>query len=364
MSIRSQLAAATLTRVSQLAGCSKATASVVLNGAKGNISVGPDLRRKVQDVAEQLGYRPNHASRSLALQRTQTLGIYIPPVPWAGIGAQYEGSMLRGAETTCMEHGYQLLLLNIAGSARPELCVNTLVESRIDGLLLLRVNGNEPWINELTDRTDALVAIDCTWPSDKLDAVMFDTRRAIDLAIEHLMELGHRRIGYVGRCVDHRVAHNEARKTAYFKAMSELGIEPDPRWVFDRGMRSDTSRKPGGRAAADYFLSLGDQAPTAVVAYNDHMAAAMVQRLLERGCRLPEQLSVLTFEDTHLCRYLTPQLTSLKHPLEQMGRLAAERLIARTRHRTQAGDAPDDQQRIQWCTATLKVRASTAIHQD
>jgi LacI family transcriptional regulator len=269
--------------------------------------------------------------------------------------------MLRGAEAACLESDYQLLLLNITGQAKPERCLHTLIERRIDGLLLLRADGDEPWIDELTDRTDAVIAVDCIHAHRKLDSVMFDTDAAMAMAIEHLAKLGHRRIGYLGRCAAKAVGHNTARRGAFDRAMAAAGLEVDRRWVFDMPVEPvSQSYALAGPRGAEHYLSLGGAGPTAVVTFDDQIAAGALQRLLAAGVRVPGDMSILTVEDTALCRLLTPRLTALRHPLEAMGRLAAERLIGRARHRAGEGEAPDPAERVTMCQPTLTSRDSTA----
>ncbi len=355
--------APTLIEISRLAGCSKGAASAVLNGSKGNIGVSDELRRKVTDVARRLNYHPNFASRSLALRRTQTLGVYVPPQPWGGIGnAQYAGAMLRGIERACLERHYNVLILNVAGGAAPERCVESVLEQRVEGLLILWADGELPWVDLLLQRGGSVAAVDCLHPHPGIDAVMFDNAAAIRLAVDHLVALGHRRIGYLGTCTAQTIAHNEARRQAFVAATSAHGIDADPRWRFDATRidrvveRSSAHCDEAGALGAAYFAALGAARPTALVAYNDLVAASALRRLAELGLSVPGDVSLVNVEDTALCRYLMPRLTSVRHPLEEMGALAAHRLIDRA---TGDPDSAGDVLRT-YCAPDLRVRESTA----
>ncbi|MEM6391942.1 MAG: LacI family DNA-binding transcriptional regulator [Planctomycetota bacterium] len=331
----SQVKAPTLTEVSRLAGCSKAAASAVLNGSRGNISVSDALRQRVQEIARELNYRPNYASRSLALRRTQALGLYIPRGPWAGIGGNYEGDVLHGIELACLARQYNLSVININGDAPPQRCLDTLVEQRVDGLLVLHVDGDEDWLKELLERGHAVAAIDCHRPMPGLDAVMFDHHAAIDKAVSHLVELGHRRIGYLGTCCRQTVPHNELRREAFEAAMVRHGLGADPAMIFGRERSPRPIERGGGHIqlagelGAAYFASLGAGRPTALVVYDDTCSATAIRALADRGLSVPDDVSLVNIEDSRLARQFIPRLTTVKHPLREMGQRAAELLIAR-----------------------------------
>lgn len=324
----------TLLEVSKLAGCSKAAASVVLNGTRGNIGVSEDLRRRIREAGVKLNYRPNHASQALSLRRTHTLGIYIPPSLGSGIGGRYESTILAGAEQACIARNYNLLVINMAGNAMPTRCLDTFSEQRVDGLLLLRVAGNEPWIDELLERSDKIVAVDCIYPRPGLDGIRFDHTAGVQIAIEHLRSLGHKRIGYIGNASSKPVPHNEARETAFRETMMRIDNSFDPNWVFDCSCLPDPhemiSYPQIGERGLDYFARFGvDQRPTGYVVYDDVIAAGAIRAARRHGLEVPDDMSLVSFEDTRLARNMMPRLTSVSHPLEAMGEAGANRLMDR-----------------------------------
>ncbi|MEM6551612.1 MAG: LacI family DNA-binding transcriptional regulator [Planctomycetota bacterium] len=358
-----QLKAPTLTEVSRLAGCSKAAASAVLNGSRGNISVSDALRQRVQDIARELNYRPNYASRSLALRRTQALGIYIPRGPWSGIGSNYEGHVLHGIELACVARKYNLSVINMNGNEPPQRCLDTLVEQRVDGLLVLRVDGDESWLAELLERRDAVVAIDCHRPLPGLDAVMFNHDDAIGKAVDHLVGLGHRRIGYLGTCCHQTVPHNELRREAYVKAIVRNGLQLDPALIFGPEQspvsveRGNQHLQLAGEYGAGYFVSMGAARPTAIVAYEDLSATTAIRFLADHGLSVPRDISLVNIEDSRLSRQFMPRLTTVMHPVKEMGQRAAELLIDRAS--TTSGQAARAGVHESF-DAELMVRESTA----
>ena len=324
----------TLKDVARQAGCSTAVVSTVVNNAKGNTIVSEDTRQRVLQAAKELGYRPNFASRSLVRRRTHTLGLYIPPGPWSGLGFSYEGVILRGIEAAVLAHGYDLLLLNVAGKQDVEVCTRKFAERRIDGVLLLHVEPGATWIKDLLKVYSNVVAVDYPHVEPGLDTVSFDNVATGELAVEHLWSRGHRRIGFVGSCLDTLNFDANQRYIGYLNAMKSRGVPVRPHWVFDRQsaphrlQHKDPVSQTEGRMAADHVLAVrGDDAPTAWIAHNDLVAVHFARHLQAAGVRVPQQLSLVGVDDSEWCGMMNPALTSIRHPLEDMGRCAATMLI-------------------------------------
>jgi len=196
-----------------------------------------------------------------------------------------------------------------------------------------------------------IVAVDCLRPQDPLDAVLFDHAGAINLAVDHLVELGHRRIGYLGTCTREPVPHNVVRREAFVARMQHHGLPVDERWVFseqhvyDEVPRSGAHCDIAGRMAAEHIMALDDHRPTAAVAYNDLVASSTLRGLIERRLHVPRDFSLVNVEDTAIARHLMPRLTSVHHPLRDMGYAAAEHLIERAEAR--GGGRSDQKQNSQ-----------------
>lgn len=323
----------TLADVSRLAGCSTAVASTVINKAKGNTGVSPEMVKRVRSAAAELGYRADFASQSLARRTTQTLGVYVPPAPWAGIGYSYEGKILRGVEAACRARGYDLLVINLGGDGSPDDCLDKFAQRRIDGLVLVHVAHDEPWVAPLMADHANIVAVNYYGNTPGLHAVNFDDARAARVATEHLIQQGHRRIGYIGPLTENPGPGAEARRRGFMETMARHGLEVDPRCVICRlagGSNVPTENlehQDTGQFAGDYLAGLGDNRPTACVAYSDYVAIQMLRQFQILGVRVPEQMSVIGIDDSELCGIVWPRLSSVKQPLEEMGFLAAESLI-------------------------------------
>ncbi|HAU37111.1 MAG TPA: hypothetical protein DCX07_05280 [Phycisphaerales bacterium] len=357
---------ATLSDVSRLAGCSKAVASTVLNKARGNTGVSEQMRRRVLDAAARLDYRPNFASQSLIRRSSRTVGVYISPAPWAGAGFPYEGAVLRGTEASCRKHGYDLHILNLSGDCETQVCLDNLARRRVDGILLLHAERGDPWIRQMVQRRANVVAVDYPHAEPGLDAIRFDNRMAMELAVGHLVELGHSRIGFLGSCTNPQSADAAVREEAFLHFASARGLAVRPEWVHNlQNVRQPIRREEPvctleGLYGIEHLLGLADR-PTAVIAYGDLVAVSALQAMHNRRMDLPREMSILGVDDSEICCYVHPPLTSVRHPLEEMGRRATDLLIARAEGKTRDGAAGKAEKGIhETFEPTLAVRESTA----
>lgn len=326
----------TLKDVAKLSNCSIAVVSTVVNNAKGNTLVSDEMRQRVSQAARELGYRAHFASRTLKEKCSRTLGVYFPPVPWAGAGYGYEGAMIRGVEKACRQYGYDLLLVNMAGDNDAQACMDKFAESRIDGLVLMNVDDQHDWVPRLLDISSNVVAVDYSGKVDHLHAMLFDNTAAIRIALEHLKSLGHRRIGFISSCKKHIHQDTFVRKLAFIDSIKAMGLDDDPALVFDSEKlgraiepEEDCCTIEGHQAGA-YFAGLRSGRPSAVLAYNDLSAIACMNQFLSMGIRTPDDVSIMGIDDTELCQRVYPMLTSVSHPLPEMGYAAASYLIKRS----------------------------------
>lgn len=337
----------TLKDVARLSNCSIAVVSTVVNNAKGNTLVSDEMRQRVSNAARELGYRAHFASRTLKEKCSRTLGVYFPPVPWAGVGYGYEGAMIRGVEQACRELGYDLLLVNMAGDNEAQACMDKFAESRIDGLVLMNVDDQHEWVPKLLELNSNVVAVDYSGQVDHLNAMQFDNTMAVRLGVEHLHALGHRRIGYIGSCKTQEHQDTFERKLSFINTVRDMGLDADDNLIFDskhlgRSIRPDEDCCTiEGTQAANHFARLGDLRPTAVLAYNDLSAIACMNQFLSMGIHTPRDMSIMGIDDGEICQRVYPTLTSISHPLPQMGYAAAKYLIHRSapEHRDTLGSS-------------------------
>jgi len=328
----------TLKDIATEAGCSVAVVSTVLNGAKGNTLVSPETRARIVEIAGRLNYHPNFASRSLKKSCSQTVGIYVQNGPWGNLSNSYEMQIFKGIEKAAAEKNYDLLLINLGAGGLPDVCSRKISEHRIDGVLLVHADVHASWIDDLLKVTSNVVAIDFNRPRPGLDIMMFDNAAAIRMGIAHFSSLGHRRVGFIGTCLAEPEEDAAQRLAAFPAALVSAGLEYDERLAFS-GTCLAAPIDPRsqycsleGQYAAEYFLNMGEAAPTAVIAYNDLVAIEFIRVLQNRGVTVPTQISVLGIDDSERCLFVLPELTSIHHPLTEMGYEGTLRLIEKIQH--------------------------------
>jgi len=302
--------------VAEAAGVSIKTVSRVLNNE-------PNVRRetqaRVQAAVEQLGYRPNPSARSLASQRS-----YVLALAYNNPSRNYLMEIQSGMLAACHASQYNLLLapLGTGRQALPDL--SALFEtSRPDGVVLIPPLTDDPVVIACLE--GKRVPFACIAPRDPTDriGVRMDETTAVVEMMQHLLALGHHRIGHIKGPQAHGAC--QWRHAGYRQALRAAGIAYDPALVVSGRFSFES-----GLEGAQRLLSLDDP-PTAIFAANDDMAAAVFRVAGERGLRVPRDLSVCGFDDTPIARHIYPALTTVRQPSAEMGRLASQQLIERIR---------------------------------
>jgi LacI family transcriptional regulator len=306
---------ATIVQVAKRAGVSIKTVSRVSNGEP---NVRPVLKARVEEAIRALGYHPSLAARSLAGRRSFLLAlVYDNPSP------SYLLNLQSGARAECHARGYRLLF-HPCDAASPGLAEELLGlrdDPGVEGLILSPpLSGQAPLVDRLSasQLPFALIAP----PAGTAEAVMVDDEAAAVAATEHLLGLGHRRIGFVTGHPDH--AASPQRQRGYERALVAAGIELDPQLIETGEFSFDS-----GRRAASRLLSRRRGRPTAILASNDHMAAGVIAEAHAGGLVLPRDLSVVGFDDAPFSAMLWPPLTTLHQPIPELAALAARRLLDR-----------------------------------
>ena len=293
--------------VAEAAGVSRALVSLVMRNAP-NVS---DKRRKaVLDAADQLGYRPNAAARSLAERRSNTLGVVVND-----LHNTFFADLVDGIHGVAQANGFRLLLNTAWRTDVDERqAIEAFLEYRVDGILVLGPTTQGDTLREATKSTP-LITIGSSY--EGVDAVVNDDLRGGEIAAEHLVGLGHQHIVHIdggnGAGADHR-------RDGFVGIMESMGLEP---WVLP-GEFTERS----GVDAASQLVSAG-ALPTAVFAANDLAAVGVVDGLTVAGHPVPESVSVIGYDNTHLAQLRHIGLTTINQPRADMGRLAAEIVLDR-----------------------------------
>jgi LacI family transcriptional regulator, galactose operon repressor len=324
--------------VASSAGVSVATVSRVLNGTG---PVSPEARRRVLDAVESLGYVPHSAARSLSTRRTMNVGVLLPDVHGA-----FFSEIVRGIDLAARAAGYHILVSSSHSDLGETSAVLQALHGRIDGLLLLTAGMDADWLRRTLPRRVPAVLLYNSGADEEYDTIGVDNRRGAQMAVDHLLGLGHRRIALI--CGPAGNADAEERLRGFREALAARGLKADP----DLELPGDF-REESGFLAGERLADLAPP-PTAVFAANDAMAIGCLAALRGRGLRVPEDVSLVGFDDIPIARYLTPALTTVQVPIAEIGGRALERLVALI----QGGSGIPKQHEV--VTPTLAVRASTA----
>lgn len=320
--------------VAAAAGVSRALVSLVMRDAP---SVAPATRERVLETARALGYRPNALARSLAQGQSRTVGTLIYDVTNPHLGAVY-AAFARAAET----HGIQLLVANgLRSAAREPDLVNTLLEHQIGGLALLSPTMREDRIADIASATPVVV-IGREANVSSIDVVTLDEDLAAQAILAHLSQLGHSRIAHITGGRDNRPGLDRA--AAYRRAMRRLGLPPI--------VAPGAFTTEGGVAGARALCGL-PELPTAIIAGNDLTAVGAIGHLASLGLRVPEDVSVVGYDDSQIARLDLIGLTTIRQPVDWFGDLAATMILERMAGRRFGS-------RIERGEPTLVLRRTTA----
>jgi len=314
--------------VADLAGVSIKTVSRVLNNEP---HVQEKLRRRVREAAGKLEYVPSQSARSLRGSRSYDINLVCHMA-----GSNYVNSIQFGAVIACQDLGFQLsisLLENLGGKSIAEIrsaFEGIMRRRRPDGVVLLAPYANDEKIGFVLQEMGMPVVrigpVDTQ--SQGLLVEIDDYQAAIDV-VHHLTDLGHRRIGFIRGSEDQRSAH--VRYSGFSVAMQAAGLEVEPDLV-----RPGTYDFESGYDAGVYFLGL-DRRPTAVFSSNDDMAAGLVAAYTERGIKVPDELSVVGFDDADIATRMRPFLTTIRQPLRDLGATAVRELVSSLNERKHNG---------------------------
>ena len=325
----------TIARVAEKAGVGVATVSRVINGSS---AVSEATRRRVLDVVAELGYEPNATARALSTGRTRTVGVIAPFFTRPSVIER-----LRGVAPVLAAAGYQLILFDVETPEQRNAAFRSPI-GRVDGLLSFSLAPSRADLARLRAAEVPVVLVDHA--HERLPSVVVDDVEGGRLATAHLVELGHQRIAFAGDTVDevHGASASTRRCVGYQRALVDAGIAPSPELV---------KLRPHGQDApvvVDDLLGLDDP-PTAIFAASDQQALAVIDRLRARGARVPEDVSVVGFDDVELARYAG--LTTVAQPLEISGTRGAELLLSAL----DGAQAPEPSQHL---PLKLVVRGTTA----
>lgn len=324
----------TLKDVAAICGVSYQTVSRVINNAP---SVKTEVRQRVQAAVEELGYVPNLAARRMGGNRSYLIIAINDRARtldnWrVGRGNDWVDQMLYGAMMECEEHGYRMLfeLVDTETCAATKQLERALSSLKPDGVILTPPHNENQELADLLSRSGTPFArIGSSRHEDGINVLM-DDKAAAKAAADHLINLGHRRIAFISGSPEYLAS--KLRLEGYREAMASEGLSIDPAWE----QPGDFSFDAGKTAAKALFNT--DNPPTAIIASNDEMAFAVLHVANGKNITVPDQLSVISFEDTPGVRFSVPPLTAIRQPTAAMSAHAARELIAAKGHLAEGAD--------------------------
>jgi LacI family transcriptional regulator len=280
-----------------------------------SLRIGPATRQRIEALLRETEYRPNGVARGLKLAQTLALAVVIPDIT-----NPFFAALFRGVEDAASPRGYNVLLCNTDGSpARQRSHLQSLHARRVDGVIMASSFLKDPTVRWLRHQGIPHVLVNRFSDEGHDPFVGSDDLVGSGLATEHLIELGHRRIGHLAGKLT--VSTGVMRRRGYLTALAVGGLTADPRLVVESGYTED-----GGAQAAERLLALPDR-PTAIFAVTDMTAVGAYGVARRMGVRIPEELAIVGYNDIPLATRMVPTLTTVHVPIHDLGAAAARLLL-------------------------------------
>lgn len=300
-----------LSEVAKAAGVSKSVASRALSGDTA-ARIKPETAQRVKEVAQRLNYIPNHQARALRSSRTETIALIVPTVNNAVFG-----ELFAGVQNRAQELNLQVLLGEIHNTESDIQRIENLIRrGLVDGAIVQKPEDmQDKLFQDFLIKKYPVVVFNSEIPKYS-GAVLLPDKEGVQLAVKHLVELGHRKIAFIGGTELHDAA--QRRKKAFHEAVTAVGIEVSPELIVDAGWEVEA-----GQNALRQLLE-STTPPTAVVVASVNAALGALSSAVRTGVKVPEDLSIIAIHDIWFAQVATPPLTVVKMPLYEAGRIATD----------------------------------------
>jgi len=299
--------------IARFANVSIATVSRTINRVP---TVNPKIAKRVWEVIEELDYFPNTQARALVSGRSWILGLIV-----SEITNPFFPELIQGFEDIAVEHGYEILVSSTNHDPkRMSHCIRRMLERKVDGVAVMTFGIEAPLLEQLAQRKVPLVFIDVGPDGPGINVLKVDYRHGIRQGVQHLAALGHRKIAFLRGPMGLHSA--QSRLDAFSESMRECGITPDPAWILQGEHTLE-----GGMAAMQQLLAAKNM-PTAVMCSNDMTAIGVLHTMYRAGLRVPDDLSVIGFDNIHMAEVTIPPLTTVQMSRFDLARAAVTALRA------------------------------------
>ncbi len=328
---------ATIKDVARLAGVSTTTVSHVINKTR---FVAEVTQQKVMAAVDELNYAPSAVARSLKCNTTRTIGMLVTQS-----NNPFFAEVIEGVESYCYRQGYTLILCSTGGIFEKQRdYIRMLAGKRVDGLLVMCSDLTDE-LNKMLDAHPDIPKVIMDWgpESSQADKIIDNSEEGGYLATRYLLDNGHKDIACLSGQLD-KMACQE-RIIGFRRAMTEAGLTANDDWIFEGNFECDTAV-----ITADKIIAM-EKRPSAIFCFNDIMALGLISRLQEHGIRVPDDISVIGYDNIDLSAYFSPPLTTIHQPKRRLGKTAVEILLERLKDK-------DHEKRIFEMQPELMIRAS------
>ena len=298
--------------VAKRANVSTATVSRTMNGSA---KVNPQTAERVRQAIEALNFYPNTNARALGSGRSSLYGLII-----SDITNPFFPELVKSFDDIAVRHGQEVLIANTNyDPERMKICVTRMLQRKVDGVAIMTSEMDDRLVEVFSRRQIPLVFLDTGSPAPGVSCVRIDYSAGIDAAVHHLIELGHRRIAFISGPM--RLASARMRYKAFMESTARDNLDANPNLI-----QEGNHRVNGGREAMKRILDSGAQ-PTAVMASNDLTAIGAMGAIAEAGLCIPEDISVVGYDDIQLSAYTMPPLTTVSLPRTEIANAAFRALL-------------------------------------
>ena len=312
----------TIVDIAKRTGFSISTVSRVLHGGDQRYKISDETSVLIRQAAVSLGYTPNKVARGLRLQRTHQIGVIV-----ADVSNPFFSQVVKAVSQEARKAGYSILVCDANESTQLETeSLKVLMENRVDGLLVAGVGQNSASLQRIRAQGLPLVVLDRLFDDLSVDAVASDSFRGAYAVISYLIREGHRKIAIIQGLRGTFV--NEERLRGYRQALEDAGINVEPCYAVGHDFGT-----VNGYLETKALLHIADP-PTAIFTVNDTIALGALEALRQERWKVPEDMSLVTFDDPTFAASVSPPLTAVAQPVDKMGEIGLKLLLRRMRERT------------------------------
>jgi DNA-binding LacI/PurR family transcriptional regulator len=327
--------------IARAANVSIATVSRTMNGVP---TVNPRMAKRVWEVIDKFDYFPNTQARSLVSGRSRIFGLIV-----SEITNPFFPELIQGFEDIAVEHGYEILVSSTNyDPKRMSHCIRRMLERKVEGVAVMTFGVEEPLLNQMAKRKVPLVFIDVGPKGPGVSLLKVDYHHGIRQGVQHLAALGHKNIAFITGPA--RLHSAQSRQVAFLASLKECGIKPNPTWIVEGDHTME-----GGIVAMEGLLAT-NKMPTAIMCSNDMTAIGVLHKLYRAGLRVPDDFSVIGFDNIHIAEVTIPPLTTVELSRLDLARSAVKAL------REQVELVDEFTKQGEFCIRTnLVVRQSTSF---